>query len=96
MSMKRAILIAGLLALPATASANVGVSIAPGVGLELGLYLPDLILIEFLVLRLALPLSWKQALACSTDWGHPFGKGGSQPTQLSYTRRPHRLEHFPV
>ncbi|MFA5205053.1 MAG: hypothetical protein WC708_11685 [Lentisphaeria bacterium] len=66
--MKRAILIVGLLALPATASANVGAPIAPGVGLELGLYLPGLILIEFLVLRLTLPLTWKQALACSTEW----------------------------
>lgn len=62
------ILTVAALALPVAAYANAGLPIAPLVGVEIALYLPGLILIECLVLRWALPLSWRQAFECSVVW----------------------------
>lgn len=57
-----------VLALPVTAYANIGVPIAPVVGIEIGFYLPGLILIECLAIQFALRLGWRKSLSCSAKW----------------------------
>jgi hypothetical protein len=65
---RKLILLAGLLAIPATASANAGVPIAPMVGMSIAFYLPLLITVELVVIRWRLKVSWMTAAAWSAKW----------------------------
>ncbi len=68
MKRKWTIIFFALFAFPVEACANVGVPIAPTVGIEIILYFPGLILLECLVIQYTLRIGWKKSFINSLKW----------------------------